>query len=77
MKIIIETEDKTHARCLIAAVDMAAAIQDGYSSCLRNYIKHGVNNRGKELNEDQREIVEEINDNLREHFEEFYDLLGE
>lgn len=75
MKIIFETEDKINAQCLIAAKDMAIAIESYYQDCIRNYLKHGVDKKNNELSIEQKNIIEEIAKNLNEHFKEFNNIL--
>ena len=69
IKLDIEDYDKRQeAVLMLNASNMKGAIDTYYSCVLRGYLKH------MDLTKDQYEIVEKINKDSYEHFEEFLDM---
>lgn len=68
-KIIFETCDNLKAEIMLKSFDMCSAIDEYYQVCFKPYLKYGKLFAGKELTDNEENLLREIADNLHEHFE--------
>ena len=67
IKYIIETTNSDKALALTQAIGMKIAINSIYNDVLRSYLKYD------DLSAEELKIVEEIQDKLNTHFEDYLD----